>query len=156
MPNCPAGEPAEGGRDLPTCLPAPLPPTFGNATNCFEENKLWLNFLSAHTHTLGTYIYKKPPLPICFCLEAFWQTTTQLCHKWVSMLWVSIRFKALHNQIPADDTVPVPFLYFSNEFIGGELASHHQHQILDDIFRAIHIQQTPNDHRQSAWVHLGK
>lgn len=51
MPNCPAGEPAEGGRDLPTCLPAPLPPTFGNATNCFEENKLWLNFLSAHTHT---------------------------------------------------------------------------------------------------------
>lgn len=49
---------------------------------------------------------------------------------------------------------PVPFLNFLHQLISGKLSSYHHDQILDDILRAVNIQQPTDHHRQTAGVHL--
>lgn len=51
---------------------------------------------------------------------------------------------------------PVPLFHLSDQFISGELSSDNQDQALDDILRAVHIQEATNHHRQTAWIHLSK
>lgn len=51
-------------------------------------------------------------------------------------------------------SVPVAFLDFSHQLVGGELSPDHEDQVLDDVLGAVHVQQTSNHHRQTGGVHL--
>lgn len=50
--------------------------------------------------------------------------------------------------------LPIPFLHFSYQFVRGELPSDHHDEVFNHIFCTIHIQQSSNDDRQAARVHL--
>lgn len=52
-------------------------------------------------------------------------------------------------------TVPVPLLHLSDQLVSGELSPDDQDQALDDILRAVHVEQTANHNRQTAGIHLG-
>lgn len=49
---------------------------------------------------------------------------------------------------------PVPLLHFLHQLIGGKLPPNDHNQILDDILRAVNVQQTTDHHRQTTRVHL--
>lgn len=49
---------------------------------------------------------------------------------------------------------PVPLLHLCNQFIRGELSSDDQDQTLDDVLRAVHIQEAPDDNWETAGIHL--
>lgn len=48
----------------------------------------------------------------------------------------------------------VSLLHLCHQFISGELPSHHQNEVLDDVLRAVHIQQPSNHYGQAAGIHL--
>lgn len=52
------------------------------------------------------------------------------------------------------DHSPVSLFYLIHQLISGKLPSDHHDQVLNDILRAVHIQQTTNHHWQTTGIHL--
>lgn len=49
---------------------------------------------------------------------------------------------------------PVSLLDLSHQLVGGELAPHHQDEVLDDVLRAVYIQESTNHYWKTTRVHL--
>ena len=49
---------------------------------------------------------------------------------------------------------PVALLDLFNQLVGGELSAHHDDEGLDDVLRAVDVQQASDHHRQTRRVHL--
>lgn len=51
-------------------------------------------------------------------------------------------------------TAPVSFFNLSDKLISRELTSYNKNQVFNDIFRAINIKQSSNNHWKPTWIHL--
>lgn len=61
---------------------------------------------------------------------------------------VNSRTKVIQN-------LPIPLLDLSDKLVRGELSTHNQNQVLDNILSAVHVEKPAYYHWQTGWIHLG-
>jgi len=115
-----------------------------------------------HAVLLGIPILFQQPRDLLANLSCF-STKTQktiliLYHsKKLHPTWIYIRVRKAcgwYLHLVMVFSLPISFFHFSHQLICWELASNHHDQVLNDIFRTIHIKKPSNHCWYAAGVHL--